>query len=161
MAKTNFFKNCHTLEDLKKEYKRLAMIYHPDREGGDLETMQMINNEYDELFPLLKNKHNKENTKNQTSEGIEDYKNIIDELIKYNDITIELCGTWLYVYGDGTRQIKDIIKGLGFWWANKKQMWYLKPEGYIKHSRKSWSMDKIREIHGSSTIQTQKPVYIQ
>jgi len=31
-----------------------------------------------------------------------------------------LCGTWLYVYGEGTKAIKDNIKALGFWWASKK-----------------------------------------
>ncbi|MDD4779235.1 MAG: molecular chaperone DnaJ [Tissierellia bacterium] len=159
MSKTNFFANCKTLEELKKEYKKLAMLHHPDR-GGRLETMQAVNNEYDELFPLLKNKHNKENTKNQTTEGINDYKDIINQLIKYRDITIELCGTWLYVYGDGTKAIKDIISDLGFWWANKKKMWYLKPEGFISHKHKTWSMDAIRETYGSNKIETQKPVYI-
>lgn len=39
-----FFKNVRTLEELKKEYRTLAMKHHPDR-GGDLETMQAINSE--------------------------------------------------------------------------------------------------------------------
>lgn len=34
-----YFNNCNTLDELKKEYRRLAMIHHPDR-GGDLETMK-------------------------------------------------------------------------------------------------------------------------
>jgi hypothetical protein len=159
VSKTSFFKDCKTLEELKKEYKRLAMLHHPDR-GGNLETMQAVNNEYDELFPLLKNKHNKDNPKNQTQEDINMYKDIISELIKYNNITIELCGTWLYVYGEGTKAIKDIIKSYGFYWANKKAMWYLKPEGFISHRHKTWSMDAIRETYGSNKLETQKPVYI-
>jgi hypothetical protein len=159
MSKTNFFANCKTLEELKKEYKRLAMLHHPDR-GGNLETMQAVNNEYDELFPLLKNRHNKDNPKNQTTEDINMYKDIINELIKYNNITIELCGTWLYVYGEGTKAIKNTIKGMGFWWASKKSMWYLKPEGYITKGHKSWSMDAIRETYGSNKLETAKPIYI-
>ena len=31
-----YFESCKTLDDLKKEYRRLAMMNHPDR-GGDLE----------------------------------------------------------------------------------------------------------------------------
>lgn len=52
-----YFMNCKTLDDLKREYRRLAMIHHPDV-GGDVETMQAINAEYDNLFPALKLAHN-------------------------------------------------------------------------------------------------------
>jgi hypothetical protein len=160
MSKTNYFATCKTLEELKKEYKKLALLHHPDR-GGETETMQAINNEYDELFPLLKNKHNSDNKNknNQTSENIEDYKNIIDVLIKYADITIEICGTWLYITGN-TYNIKEQIKALGFYWGNAKKCWYLKPEGYISYKHKSWSMDAIREAYGSIKIESQKPVYL-
>lgn len=48
-----YFVNCKNLEELKKEFRRLAMIHHPDR-GGDVETMKEINNEYDAVFPVLK-----------------------------------------------------------------------------------------------------------
>ena len=48
-----YFTNIKTLDDLKKEYRLLAMIHHPDR-GGDVETMKEINNEYDMMFPVLK-----------------------------------------------------------------------------------------------------------
>lgn len=48
-----YFANIKTLDDLKKEFRRLAMIHHPDR-GGDVETMKEINNEYDMMFPMLK-----------------------------------------------------------------------------------------------------------
>lgn len=52
-----YFANIKTLDDLKKEYRRLVMLNHPDR-GGDLETMKEINNEYDMMFPVLKLKYN-------------------------------------------------------------------------------------------------------
>lgn len=48
-----YFNTCTTLDELKKEYRRLTMLHHPDR-GGDTATMQDINAEYDALFPLLK-----------------------------------------------------------------------------------------------------------
>lgn len=52
-----YFTNIKTLDDLKKEYRRLVMLNHPDR-GGDVETMKEINNEYDALFPVFKLKYN-------------------------------------------------------------------------------------------------------
>jgi len=51
-----WFNNPQTLEDLKKQYKRLAMVYHPDR-GGNTRDMQEINGEYDRLFQQLRNVH--------------------------------------------------------------------------------------------------------
>ena len=37
-----YFANCKTLDELKKEFRRLCMIHHPDR-GGDTATMAAIN----------------------------------------------------------------------------------------------------------------------
>ncbi len=51
-----YFKNVKDLKDLKKQFKKLAMEYHPDRPNGNAEIMKAVNNEYDELFPIWKNK---------------------------------------------------------------------------------------------------------
>lgn len=51
-----YFKNVKDLKDLKKQFKKLAMEYHPDRPNGNAEIMKIVNNEYDELFPIYKNK---------------------------------------------------------------------------------------------------------
>ena len=52
-----YFENIATLDDLKKAYRHLAMIHHPDV-GGDTATMQEINAEYDRLFPVYKLAYN-------------------------------------------------------------------------------------------------------
>ena len=43
-----YFKNINSLEQLKNNYKELLKANHPDN-GGNLETMQDINCEYDAL----------------------------------------------------------------------------------------------------------------
>ena len=48
-----YFVNCKTLDELKREYRRLASIHHPDV-GGDTATMQVINAEYDEMHEVLR-----------------------------------------------------------------------------------------------------------
>lgn len=53
-----YFTNCTTLDALKKEYRRLCMLHHPDR-GGDAATMAEINNEYDAIFPAFKIAYNR------------------------------------------------------------------------------------------------------
>lgn len=53
-----YFTSCTTLDELKKEYRRLAMANHPDR-GGDEATMKAINAEYDAVFPAFKLAYNR------------------------------------------------------------------------------------------------------
>lgn len=53
-----YFTACTTLDELKKEYRRLAMANHPDR-GGDEATMKAINAEYDAVFPAFKLAYNR------------------------------------------------------------------------------------------------------
>ena len=67
-----YFTQCKNLEELKKEFRRLAMIHHPDR-GGDVETMKEINNEYDMMFPVLKAKTAAQTTETAQSTRSEFY----------------------------------------------------------------------------------------
>lgn len=53
-----YFTACTTLDELKKEYRRLAMANHPDH-GGDEATMKAINAEYDAVFPAFKLAYNR------------------------------------------------------------------------------------------------------
>ena len=49
-----YFKNIHSLAELKKEYRRLALENHPDK-GGSTEVMQQINVEFERLHEIWKN----------------------------------------------------------------------------------------------------------
>lgn len=44
-----FFVGVENVQSLKKRYKDLLKIYHPDNLNGDTETLQEINREYDKL----------------------------------------------------------------------------------------------------------------
>ena len=48
-----WFKNVITVEELRKEYRRLLKLYHPDNENGSVEVTQEINAEYDRLFNIF------------------------------------------------------------------------------------------------------------
>lgn len=151
-----WFTNPKTLEELKKQYKQFAVQYHPDR-GGKLKDMQEINAEYDELFKKLKNIHATTDGKyynQETNESKNEFKNIIDKLINLN-ISIEICGSWVWVTGN-TYSYRDTLKSLKFRFSNSKKAWYYHADGYRKSSRKSYTLDEIRDLYGSETI-TQKP----
>lgn len=49
------FRNITSLENLKEQFRTLALANHPDK-GGKTEIMQEINLEYEVLFPIWKNK---------------------------------------------------------------------------------------------------------
>ena len=49
-----YFQNIHSLADLKKEYRRLALQHHPDK-GGNTAAMQQVNIEFEKLFEIWKN----------------------------------------------------------------------------------------------------------
>jgi len=51
----NYFKRIENIEDLKTEYRRLAMENHPDK-GGNTELMQEINSDFELAFRILKKK---------------------------------------------------------------------------------------------------------
>ena len=142
-----------TLEELKSLYRKLAMRHHPDR-GGNVETMQEVNSEYDILFPLLKNVHKTKEgetytTKQETGETSDNFKDLINELMKMDDIIIEIIGCFVWVTGN-TKPNKDKLKELKFQWHNKKIAWYLKPEDYRNRSRKDYTLEEIRMMYGTS-----------
>lgn len=39
-----------TLEEVKKRYRQLSMVYHPDREGGYNEAMKRVNEAYKQIL---------------------------------------------------------------------------------------------------------------
>ncbi len=144
-----------TLEELKSLYKRLAFQHHPDR-GGDQEIMKAINNEYDELFPRLKNKHKNKEGKaytKETTEAPDAYRDIINALLKLrmDAVDIELVGSFLWITGN-TKPHKDALKNLGFKWSQNKTAWYLAPEGYKRFGKKQFSLDEIRSMYDSTKI---------
>ena len=51
-----YFVNANTLEQLRKQYKELLKKFHPDN-GGSEDVMKAVNVEYDKLFKVLKDRH--------------------------------------------------------------------------------------------------------
>ena len=39
-----------TIDQVKTRYRQLSLIYHPDKEGGYVEAMKLINNAYEEII---------------------------------------------------------------------------------------------------------------
>lgn len=50
-----YFQNITSLSDLKKQYRELVKNNHPDK-GGDIAVMQAINNEFEQLYNIWKDR---------------------------------------------------------------------------------------------------------
>lgn len=147
-----YFTNCRTLDELKKEYRKLAMKHHPDH-GGDTATMQAINAEYQDRFEVLKKQHNAAaDQHHQTTEAPEEFINIISALVKIPGLIVELCGCWLWISGD-TKPAKEELKAAGCRWSSSKKMWYWRHQEDGAHwSRGKKTMGEIRMKYGSQTF---------
>lgn len=140
-----YFKNVSTLEELKKAYKRLAKIHHPDCGGEHTEFIEM-KNEYDSLLKQL----------NNGQEQADTFRNIIDEIIKYN-IEIEIIGTWIWVTGN-TYPIRKELNKVGFKYSRKKKAWHFHEGEYKKNHRKQFTLDEIREMHEVKKVKVKKDI---
>lgn len=147
-----FFKEINTLEELKKEYKKLVWKHHPDL-GGNTETMQQINAEYDKKSKQIE----RGITENITEEIPEKYRDIINGLVNFDGIDIEICGSWVWL-GGNTKIYKDKIKELGFNWARKKGMWYWRTDENKIFNRKPMKIEEIRKKHGSEKLKVERKI---
>lgn len=157
-----YFKNVNTLEELRKQYKELLKKYHPDNENGSEEITKIINTEYERLFKLLKDKHeSKASTEEKTSsydnmkynfEEDEMLREMLNKVIHFSDITIEIIGNWIWL-GGNTYQYRKEFKELGFKFAGQKKMWYWHSEAFRKKSHKALSINDIRNYYGSTEIE--------
>lgn len=158
-----YFNNISTLEGLRKQYKQLLKKYHPDCPSGSEEATKTINAEYDSLFKVLKDKHEHKQTGDSSTEKT-DYnkmkwdftedqalREILSKIIHLSDITIEICGAWLWVSGN-TYQHRKELKEYGFKWASKKSQWYWHSEAFRKKGKKPLSMNDIRNYYGSTEV---------
>lgn len=143
----------NSLEALKKAYKEKALIYHPDRQGGNLEYMKLVNMAYD----LLKEKVGLWNVADiQGDKEIpltEKLKEVCEKIKYFEGITIEIMGSWFWITGD-TRKYKEELKKLGFRFAPKKLAWYYHEEKYHKFSRKDWNLSEIRDRFENAVLDT-------
>ena len=140
------FKGVEGINEAKKIYKTLAKKLHPDMVGGDEESFKLLNAIYTDLI------EHKIYFSNDFKIDL-DLEKIISQILHFENITIELVGSWVWVSGD-TREIKDKLKEIGFKWASKKKMWFY---GEMKgRNPNEKSIDEIKAKYGSETLKTKE-----
>lgn len=139
------FQNIEGINEAKKIYKNLAKKLHPDV-GGDEESFKLLNAIYTDLI------EHKIYFSNDFKIDIE-LEKVISLILHFENITIELVGSWVWVSGD-TKEIKEKLKELGFKWASKKKMWFY---GEMKgRNPQEKSMEEIKSKYGSETLKSKE-----
>ena len=144
-----YLKGINNLKELKKQYRALAMELHPDR-GGDAEEFKALVNEYEQLLRILAKENNKDEEKfDQEVELEEEYLKVVNQLISFDGLIIEILGSWIWISGK-TYPARAKIKELGFKWSKEKTMWYLPDEDrpVRKYKNKGKDINEIRAKHG-------------
>ena len=148
-----------SLEELKKAYRKLSLKFHPDCGGTDAQ-MAELNNIYEQMFERLKDVHVGGKAPKDSTETSADFIKIINELIKYDNINIDIIGSWLWVSGE-TYPIKDELKSLGFKWSKGKSKWYFTKDvttAKKRYGKKSY--DDLKNIYGCETVQKASKKYL-
>lgn len=148
-----WFEGCRTAEDVKARYRTLAKELHPDC-GGNAEEFKSMMNEYKTAFEKLKNIHTTrdgETYEKETNETPEEFMDIINRVIHFEGVTVEIIGSWVWLTGN-TMIYKDQIKAAGFWWSNSKKAWYYNGSERKTRRRGRYSMDGLRNHWGSQTV---------
>jgi len=148
---TQYFKSCSTKEQLRARYKELCKQYHPDLNPDvDITIIQQINSEIDYLINVMPNINGKTWT-----EDLGAFQDIMPHLIRLHDVEIEICGSWIWVTGD-TKAKREYLKAHGLKYSGQKKAWYWTERPYHKKSKKSFTLQAIREMYGSRTVKSEQ-----
>lgn len=137
------------LDQLKKEYFRLAKKYHPDA-GGTKEQFQQLQLEYEKHQKTLLQGSNLNHEQQQNELVLDEaLRNAVNAIISLPNISIELVGKWIWV-GGNTYPIRNELKQAGFMFASAKKRWYF--AGVESAGRGQMSLEEIKSKYGSTKI---------
>lgn len=136
--------------------------------GGTNEEMQRVNEDYERATKRIErmgerfvddcatNSENAESTNKTTVADMEAYAEILQKLFAMDGIEVELCGSWLWITGN-TFAFRSELKEAGCKWSKSKQAWYWYSGEYHRRSKRGYSLEEIRDLHGSETIRGRAP----
>ena len=150
------FQGCETVEDVRARFKDLAKRHHPDL-GGDTETMQSINAEYQAVMERLNGRSRDTSAdSSKWSWTVEEkLRDALQAIITLQGLKIEIIGIWIWV-GGNTRQHKEALKRAGYKWSRSNSRWYFAPYSLSRKGKRRYrgskSMDEKREAYGSRRV---------
>jgi hypothetical protein len=148
------------IDDLRKQYFKLAKKYHPDT-GGTTAQFQKLNDEHERLLNKLLNgsKLNEAEKKNEI-EIDEAIKVIIDNIINIQNINIEVVGKWLWISSDTfgfTTSTYNALNSAGLRYIKKGGRPYMIYAGVQSKSKGKMTKEDIDKKYGKTTFTPKKP----
>lgn len=138
-----FTREYEIIADIKHHFRELSKRYHPDL-GGTEEQFKEMYKEYEYLIEHFIEKQYKDV---RMSEMV---KALINELMYYDDMELEVVGDWLWV--DTSRKNDTLLKGLGFFWSSKHSKYYYSGDTKKVTRCSSYSMQDMRNMMGNKKI---------
>lgn len=135
---------------IKNNYHRLALVYHPDLDGGSLEMMQRLNTAWAWVV------------ENHGHADASHPKNCVDDEIVNRAVRIKnacpsvdvvIAGAWIWVSGDKLffcESFRTALKSEGFKFARSKCAWFF--AGCKSYSRVETPLNKIFENYGAQFV---------
>jgi len=144
-----------TREDIRKQFLKLAKTYHPDC-GGNNEDMKRV---LEELHYLEKNFTSFVNNQGVEKEkpfiNLEKFTTALNPIIALQGISIEICGSWIWVTGM-TYPYADIFRKAGYFWSKGKKAWFYNGQAKKNVFRKPMTLSDIRVLHGSVKVDSEE-----
>jgi curved DNA-binding protein CbpA len=153
----NYFEHCQSEEQAKKRYRELLMQHHPDHAGeeGEATTKEIINQFNAFLKNFMSHSFNsyyEDKEWKPEADTVFEFQDILQQIINL-ECQIEIIGFWIYCFK--SKEIKDQLKDLGFWFSGKHKAWIY--SGGIKRGRASKkTLDEIRAEKGSRKVQKEE-----
>ena len=148
------------LDSLKREYHKLCKIYHPDK-GGSTSQFQKLQAEYEKKFKELLSGSKLTNDEKTNETNIDKaIRDIIDNIITLDGITIEVIGKWLWI-GGNTYPVRAALKQAGLIFIKKDKVPYWVYKGVPSSSRGNTSMEEIKAKYGVSKFDLKAPKQIK
>lgn len=144
------------IEALKQAYRQAARRYHPDLNPHGGELMKVVNSAYELLLSKIGEWDVNGDQAEADTESLsldETMAEILNQVGHLPGLIIEVCGTWLWISGN-TYPFRKELKAAGLSFASKKKAWFWRSPESKTSSRGEWSLDEIRERHGSMEVKS-------
>lgn len=168
----DYFEGIEDLVELKMRLHHLCYQNHPDRHPEDEAAhwnavTQEITAQYRTAFKRIHAARQQQQTaaghpdEDDPATGFywgetpDDFAAIVAACLGLVDVTLELCGSWLWIHGE-TYAAREILKAHGARWAPKKKCWYWRPPEAASVRHSPWTLSRIRDRYGSEILEQGK-----
>jgi hypothetical protein len=152
----HYFADCSDVDQARAKFRELCKIHHPDT-GGSADAFRAMVEEF-QRFQKAAWDHGGRSKWGSEYQGKPDSHDLSDKamerlraVVRFPNVSTEILGTWIWCQGD-TRQYREQFKALGFKWSKNKGAWFFHEGPYRCKGKRDYSLDDIRGMHGSRTV---------